>query len=366
MVKPEVCRLTGYALAGLIYDNHDIDMNQIRDFIEYPHDELKVSELYSCKIEPEENVLVVGFAETATGLGMATASAIKNAYYVTTTREPITDVSSCFDFEETHSHATSHQCFLKDVSRLNAEHIILVDDEITTGNTMLHLIESLERNLPKGNRRYSVVSILDWRNDTQLEKYEQFCKTHNIQINTYALITGVVESDDHRVFTDGACEKLTETMDVTPLNIFERTTHQLQDGTRKSYLAHSGRFGVCESDFRALEHHARNAYLKLVTEDDSRLHKKLLILGHGENIYLPSRVAARFPNAEFKTTSRSPIFISEENNYPIKEKHSFMFENTTYYFYDKHFIEDYYDEVILLVEDDMNIKLCENQKTYKL
>ena len=69
---------------------------------------------------------------------------------------------------------------------------------------------------------------------------------------------------------------------------------------------------------------------------------------------------------EFKTTSRSPIYISDENNYPIKEKHSFNDGDVKYFFYDKSFIEKYYDVVILFTETDLNIKLCENQVTYKL
>ena len=39
-----------------------------------------------------KKVLVIGFCETATGLGMAVASAIENCIYQTTTREPITEI----------------------------------------------------------------------------------------------------------------------------------------------------------------------------------------------------------------------------------------------------------------------------------
>ena len=158
-------------------------------------------EIYENKFTPEELTLVLGFAETATGLGMAVASAIKDSYYITTTREPIIDMKSCFDFEETHSHATSHQCFLNDINHLNVDRMILVDDEITTGNTMLNLIESLENNLPYKNRKYTVLSILDWRNEDQIKLYETFCKEHNVDIEVVSLISGYIENDDNTVYT---------------------------------------------------------------------------------------------------------------------------------------------------------------------
>ena len=76
---------------------------------------------------------------------MAVASYIKNCYYITTTRECITELKSILKFEEEHSHATTHKCFPLDKSKIiNADKIILVDDEITTGKSMINIIKELK------------------------------------------------------------------------------------------------------------------------------------------------------------------------------------------------------------------------------
>lgn len=363
MIKPEVCRLIGYALAYQVYKPTNFDITKIKDLIEYPYSSMseECDKIYKNKIITNESTLVLGFAETATGLGMAVASAIKDSYYITTTREPIIDMKSCFDFEETHSHATSHQCFLKDLSKLDSDRIILVDDEITTGNTMLNLIESLETNLPSKKRKYIVLSILDWRNVAQIQKFEDFKKEKGIDIEVKSLISGSIECNDSRLFIENSENKIDDTITTNYLNAFNRITHNTSKGNVQ-YLDCTGRFGVSENDIENIENIANTIYSQLKDFDD----KKILVLGHGENIYIPARIATKFKNVEFKTTSRSPIYISDENNYPIKEKHYFNDGDVKYFFYDKSFIEKYYDVVILFTETDLNIKLCENQVTYKL
>ncbi|MFQ7118904.1 MAG: phosphoribosyltransferase domain-containing protein [Intestinibacter sp.] len=45
-------------------------------------------------------------------------------------------------FLEEHSHATNHNLYYEDLKYLkDKEEIILVDDEITTGNTCINLIK---------------------------------------------------------------------------------------------------------------------------------------------------------------------------------------------------------------------------------
>lgn len=368
VVKPEIVKLIGFALAYQIYQPKNYPISDIISLLEYPYQKMSQSNdlknIYSQKIQNKEEVLVLGFAETATGLGMSVANAIENSYYVTTTREPIISTKSCFDFEETHSHATSHQCFLEDIRKLNSETIVLVDDEITTGNTMLNLIDSLENNLPSKKRKYIIVSILDWRNYSQRNKFEIFKKEHNVNIQVKSLISGTIENNDSRFFTEEKEKTITETTEVKELNKFERKLYKTKDGD-VSYITSTGRFGIGSNVFSDIEQKSYEIY-KAIEEDLNIGNKKILILGHGENIYIPSRIASKFPNAEFKTTSRSPIYISTENNYPIKEKHSFMDKDIKYFFYDKSFIERYYDKVILLIETDLNIKLCNNCYIYKI
>lgn len=368
MIKPDVCRLTGYALAYQTYKPTNMDINKIKDLIEYPYSSMskECNEIYKEKIKTNESVTVIGFAETATGLGMSVASAIEDSYYVTSTRELITDMNSCFDFEESHSHATSHQCFLKDVKKLNVDRIILVDDEITTGNTMLNLITAIEKHLPcEKKRKYTILSILDWRSDKQLKVFEDFVVNEKIDVEVFSLISGNIENNDKRFFSQKPSEELTEIIDVKDLSVFSRETRKTENG-EISYISNSGRFGVEQKDIESIEEKAKQIYNTIISEYKDLENKKVLILGHGENMYIPSRIACQFKNSEFKTTTRSPIYISERRNYPIKEQSYFFDKGIKYYFYDKSFIEKYYDKVILFTDSDLNIKLCENQITYKL
>ena len=368
IVKPEIVKLTGFMLAYQIYKQNKELLKDIVSFIEYPYNGMsndeKLQNIYKSKVVPNESTLVLGFAETATGLGMSVASAIQDSYYITTTREPITSLKSCFDFEETHSHATSHQCFLEDVSKLNAQNIILVDDEITTGNTMLNLIESLEKNLPTNNRKYTIVSILDWRSDEQRQKFEDFSKKFKIELDMVSIISGTIENNDLRIFENDIEEEIIEITKNIDLNIFERKKYETSIGF-EDYLTSTGRFGVSFDNIEKIELYAQKV-AKYIEQDLNITNERILIVGHGENIFIPSRIASKFKNADFKTTSRSPIFISDENNYPIKEKSFFYDNDIKYYFYDRKFIEKYYDKVIFLTEIPLYTKLTKNCYIYNI
>ncbi|UOK57948.1 phosphoribosyltransferase domain-containing protein [Bacillus sp. OVS6] len=72
-------------------------------------------------------------------------------------------MDSIINFEEEHSHATSHRCYVDKSLFENDSPIVLVDDEVTTGKTALNIIESIQSKYPR--REYTVVSILDWRSE---------------------------------------------------------------------------------------------------------------------------------------------------------------------------------------------------------
>lgn len=358
-VKPDVCKATGFLLAHLVYeDKSPFNMDIFKNYLSNPvNSDNLIKEEMRKYINPSENVLVMGFAETATGLGMSVACAIKNSYYVTTTRERLNSAKSFFNFEEEHSHATSHKCYLQDLDKLkNADRIILVDDEITTGNTMLNLIKELEK-VSKA-KKYTVLSILDWRNPEYLDKYEEFKKELNVDIEVKSVIYGNIESLDNTVYTGDTEKELVEEIIPLSIDILDKVTHSLQDGGHKDYITTSGRFGVSYDQMRGLESKAKLLAIKLsegLTEYD-----KVLILGHGENIYIPSRIASYLPQADFKTTSRSPIFVKKDKDYPIKDRYYFDVEGVKYHLYNKKEIEKNYNKVFLLTEDKLTTKLTNN------
>lgn len=86
--------------------------------------------------------MVIGFSETAVGVGAFVARSL-GACYISTTRESIPD---CFDrigFEEIHSHAVAHSLCVREELFSGISALVIVDDEFTTGNTAVNLVKAL-------------------------------------------------------------------------------------------------------------------------------------------------------------------------------------------------------------------------------
>src|SRR5690606_19552175 len=86
--------------------------------------------------EEARRAVVLGYAETATGLGHAVADGLRDAPYLHSTRRPVAGVAQAGGFEESHSHATSHLLLPEDGELLagggpgeDASTLVLVDDE---------------------------------------------------------------------------------------------------------------------------------------------------------------------------------------------------------------------------------------------
>lgn len=112
--------------------------------------------------------MVLGYAETATGLGHAVADGLGVAPYLHSTRRPVEGVVRAGGFEESHSHATSHLLLPEDPTLLGTggegragEPLVLVDDEFSTGNTVLNTIRALHELYPRD--RYVIVALVDMR-----------------------------------------------------------------------------------------------------------------------------------------------------------------------------------------------------------
>lgn len=348
-VRPDICKVMGLVLASTIFGI----TNETSIFINYikkqSDDEEKVKEAIKLPYRTNEKVVVLGFAETATGLGMAVAAAIENSYYITTTRENIEGIKSFLAFEEEHSHATIHRCFPEDPYKLKeADRIILVDDEITTGKSMLNIVRELKRTT--GVKKYEILTILDWRNLKHRNLYKDFAKKNKIEMEVRALVSGNIEVEDNKIYCDEKENIIYGRQDINKINILTR---------RGEYLKFTGRFGVSFSDILVSENECVKAAKKI--QEILGTYKKLLVLGHGENIYLPSRIASYLKgDVYFKSTTRSPIYCSDEKGYLINEKSVFNYKETKYYFYNKTNIEEEYDKVLLITEDDLDIKLTKN------
>ena len=108
-VNPDVVKSTGFLLSSLKYGfNNATHISCIKGIGKPSFEEHAF----------DKNVLVIGFCETATALGMSVASSIHGSSYITTTRETIHNMKQLLRFEEPHSHASTH-CLYSDSIDLN-------------------------------------------------------------------------------------------------------------------------------------------------------------------------------------------------------------------------------------------------------
>jgi len=308
--------------------------------------------------------LFIGFAETATGLGHAVFSFFDKAHYLHTTREQIPLLASELNFNEDHSHAVNHRCYPRDAELLKApETIILVDDEITTGNTALNIIRAIHAKFPKSN--YVVLSLLDWRTAENRANFKGLEQQLNITIQTTSLLEGEIAVSGDPVNEQSEHFKQAERPDISEspvypevksldlvdlVPIFSEDSSGYKNDT--PYLALTGRFGLSTSDHQKILPLAREIGVKLKGD---RTGEKTLCLGTGEFMYFPMLVSAYMgKGVSFHTTTRSPIYSFAKPEYGIQNGFSFANPDeltNTNYVYNVPF--KYYDEVYVFFEREV-------------
>ncbi|PYF08492.1 phosphoribosyltransferase family protein [Ureibacillus chungkukjangi] len=303
----------------------------------------------------------VGFAETATALGHAVFSSFSNnAKYIHTTREQIESLTSIINFEEEHSHATSHRVYALDAEFFQDDsEVVLVDDEVTTGKTAINIIRTIKAEYPL-KKEFTVVSILDWRTPEYRERYRQLEDELDVKIHTIALIDGVVSisgtpsTEEHETKTDHSFQPEVSYLPVSHLlssDGLQQSSSTSVNGipNKSSYLHATGRFGLSIEKEKAFSNQIQ-AVANYVKE--KRRGKKTLVIGTGEFMYLPMHIAAQMgEGVSFHSTTRSPIYHTNSNNYTIWQKFTFDSpenQGVTNYLYNIQ--ANQYDEVFIIFE----------------
>lgn len=282
--------------------------------------------LQADKLHVEEPALFIAFAETATALGHAMYDCFTgDMRFLHTTREELMEQQPVLSFEEEHSHATAHRCYARETSFFAGEDtVVLVDDEVTTGNTALNIIRDLQSKHPR--RHYVVASLLDWRGAEDRERFAQLEKELNITIDTIALIEGEIEVEG------GPVERLPQPapdrrnqggMKLLTHDVSDFFTHLEVSSSDSAgivsdcpYLEWTGRFGMYEADNAALSEQVAKASAYLA---DQRLGKRTLCMGTGEFMYVPMRVAAGMGNGIlYQSSTRSPIHVLDQEGYAVR------------------------------------------------
>lgn len=125
-------------------------------------------------IEHGTPVVFVAMAETAVGLGQGVFESFLDQHpdsqvlFLHTTRYPVPGLE-IVTFEESHSHAPDQLLHLPPDSELRdlflrAKTLVMVDDEMSTGNTFVNLVLALKKHHP-GFTRIELVTITDFSGD---------------------------------------------------------------------------------------------------------------------------------------------------------------------------------------------------------
>lgn len=318
-VEPRVCYAAGRLLGGLIAGFPAEHVELLRSAL--AGDRSAAVELLA-RLERHQSDfagVVLGYAETATGLGHAVADSLR-APYLHSTRRQVGGVRPAAGFEEEHSHATGHLLLPSDRELLvAAEQIVLVDDELSTGRTVLNTIRSL---LAAGARcrRFVVAALIDVRDDRVA--FAAAAAELGVEIAVIALATGQVGLPPDVLDRGQALVKLalsgaksTSGGDFAPVSRQTGWSAAVPDGARH---------GFDPADRPMLEAQARQCATGLPLRGS-----RVLVLGFEELMYAPLRIAQflaeQHPEVDvrFSSTTRSPVLAVDDPGYAIRSSAAF-------------------------------------------
>ncbi|MFB6553082.1 phosphoribosyltransferase [Streptomyces sp. NPDC056405] len=282
--------------------------------------------------EAAERAVVLGYAETATGLGHSVADGLGPAPYLHSTRRPVTGVARAGGFEESHSHATSHLLLPEDPALLAGDGpLVLVDDEFSTGNTVLNTVRALHERYPR--KRYVVVALVDMRSPADAGRLDEFARDIGARVDlvtaasgTVRLPEGVLEKGQELVarYETRAAEPTRDspvgeapapTSSGSVAHVDLRWPDGVPDGARHGFTAaqrdrlESALPGMAERIAEALPTDAR----------------RVLVLGFEELMYAPLRLAHTLEqttdaDVRYSTTTRSPVLAVDDPGYAIRTR----------------------------------------------
>ncbi|MFE7357529.1 phosphoribosyltransferase [Streptomyces sp. NPDC057543] len=289
--------------------------------------------------------VVLGYAETATGLGHAVADGLGVASYLHSTRRPVDGVERAGGFEESHSHATSHLLLPEDPNLLAGERdpadagapvadapLVLVDDEFSTGNTVLNTIRALHERYPRS--RYVIVALVDMRSAADRGRLTEFAAEIGARVDLVARSSGTV------ALPEGVLEKGREL--VAAQESAAATSPEAAGSAAREAAAGSvrrpctrvdlqwpagvpdgGRHGFTPAHRATLE----PALPAMATRVAAALGdaRRVLILGFEELMYAPLRLGTALEDridaeVRYSTTTRSPVLAVDDPGYAIRSR----------------------------------------------
>ena len=349
---------------------------------------------------PNETLLLIGFAETATAIGAAVAVNL-DCYYTQTTREQVENADYLY-FTESHSHATQQKLVKNNLQEIidQIDRIVFIEDEITTGKTILKIVRLLKEFSGEKQIKFAAASLLNgmkekhreiWEEEgieihylvkTDHEKYSDAAEKFagdGIYHNTteerpsdrqsdscyfspasgrdYADIPSIpnprriVKSQEYKK----ACELFAEKIQKNAFRRIQDSDRSAQDNNQSvqdsnqsvqdsNQSVQDSNQSVQESNQSAQgsNHSVQGSSRDNIQKTEKKEKKeKILVLGTEECMYPGLCVAQKLSElgleTRFHATTRSPIIVSTEENYPLHERYQLKS------FYDKDRITYLYD-----------------------
>ncbi|MEU5898353.1 phosphoribosyltransferase [Streptomyces venezuelae] len=292
--------------------------------------------------EEAGRAVVLGYAETATGLGHAVADGVALAPYLHSTRRPVEGVARAGGFEESHSHATSHLLLPEDPRLLAGDGpLVLVDDEFSTGNTVLNTVRALHERFPR--ERYVIVALVDMRSPEDQGRLDGFAREIGAHVDLVAAASGTVrlpdgvlekgqalvaEHEGHAGHEDAAALPLPQPRQGRgPIGHVDRVG-RVELGWPAG-VPDGGRHGFTPAHRAALDAALPGMAARIADAlPESARSGRVLVLGFEELMYAPLALGVeleRRTGAEvrFSTTTRSPVLAVDDPGYAIRTRLAF-------------------------------------------
>jgi len=297
-----------------------------------------------CERYPDTR-LIIGFAETATAIGAAVAEAFGNdCAYIHTTREEVGSAKEWVLFLEEHSHAAEQKLCGDALGRLigRTKRIIFIDDELSTGKTLINIISNLRGQYPDmRDKEIIAASII---NRLSPENEERLLENG---IRAECLVK--LPCDDYTGYVNDTVVFPAETIKADDIGI-KRLSPAAFLNPRTGVSA-----GIYAQSCLDTARKAAAELSDMLAGCKSAL--SILVLGTEECMY-PALVLGEVLeqkgdyNVFCHSTTRSPIGISDEEGYPIRSGfrlRSFYDEERTTFIYNL----SRYDAAVI-VSDTLN------------
>ena len=298
---------------------------------------------------PEQKFTVFGYAETATCLGAIVAHRLSETHdviYLHSTRYPLAGSTEYGSFEESHSHATSHHITPSDAFILDdpARNIVLVDDELTTGSTVMNTIRLFESRAH--HAEYFIATLTDMRTEEAQKNFRQFEKEMGITVKVVSLLA------THLVIPEGSVEKAEPVIEELK-NIREpqNSVDGVISGSEHDFTIPSLTLGLPSDGFKTLQATASAVASEIALESNERV----LVLGLEEDMFFPMLVANEFNKkgitTDFSSTTRSPVITYDDASYAINSRVRYTVDDDIEPRYAYNIHKEDYTKVVLITDE---------------